>query len=239
MDLIEALMKVGYTKHESLIYLTLCKEGALTGYEAAKLTGISRSNVYLALAGLTEKGGAYRIDAAIIKYIAVPVNEMIQNIRRQVEDTLSFIGEQVPLKDEPREPYITISGFTQIVSKMKNILLNASERIYLSCSQTELSLVKMEIQSACERGLKVVVITTPGYQLPGALIYYREKAPGEIRLIADSSYVLTGELSPGKENTCLYSRNKNLIQLIKDSLTNEIQLISITNSKSKEHGFNE
>ena len=99
--------------------------------------------------------------------------------------------------------------------------------------------MKPEIQSACERGLKVVLITTPTCQLPGALIYYRAKAPGEIRLIADSSYVLTGELSPNKEITCLYSRNKNLVQLIKDSLTNEIQLISMTNPKKEEHTFHE
>ncbi len=236
MTLIEALIKVGFTKHESLLYLTLCKEGALTGYEAAKLTGISRSNVYLALAGLAEKGGACRIDAATIKYIAVPVNEMIQNIRRQVEETLSFIGQQIPIKDEPLEPYITINGFTQILSKMKNIITGASERIYLSCSKAELSLVRSEIATACDRGLKVVLITGSDYELPGAIVYHREKVPGEIRLIADSTHVLTGELSPHKEVTCLFSRNKNLVRLIKDSLTNEIELIAITTSpRIEEH----
>ena len=234
MDLIDALTKFGFTKQESLLYLTLCKEGALTGYEASKLTGISRSNVYLALAGLTEKGGAYRIDAATINYQAVPVNELIQNIRRQVDDTLSFIAKNVPMKDEPLEPYITISGFTQILSKMKNIIINASERIYLSCSQTELSLVKSEILAACKKGLKVVIITAPICQFPGAIIYCRKKAPGEIRLIADSSYVLTGELIPNQETACLYSRNKNLVQLIKDSLTNEIQIISLASPNHKE-----
>lgn len=236
MDLIEALIKVGFTKHESLLYLTLCKEGALTGYEAAKLTGISRSNVYLALAGLAEKGGACRIDAATIKYIAVPVNEMIQNIRRQVEETLSFIGQQIPVKDEPLEPYITINGFTQILSKMKNIITGASERIYLSCSKAELSLVRSEIATACDRGLKVVLITGSDCELPGAIVYHREKVPGEIRLIADSTHVLTGELSPHKDVTCLFSRNKNLVRLIKDSLTNEIELIAITTSpRNEEH----
>ncbi|HBF35744.1 MAG TPA: TrmB family transcriptional regulator [Firmicutes bacterium] len=239
MELIEALIKVGLTRHESLLYLTLCKEGAITGYEAAKLTGISRSNVYLALAGLTEKGGAYRIDAATIKYMAVPVAELVQNIRRQMEDTLALIAENVPLKDEPTEPYITISGSAQILSKMKNMIANATERIYLSCSQAELTLVEDEIIKVINKGLKAVLITSPSYQLSGAIIYYHEKTPGEIRLIADSSYVLTGELSLHKDTTCLYSRNQNLVRLIKDSLTNEIQLISLSSRNGEEGTIHE
>ena len=227
MDIIDALMKCGLTKHESILYLTLCKEGALSGYEAAKITGISRSNVYLALADLSEKGGAYRIDGATIKYLAVPVNELVNNIRRQINEALSFIAVNVPLKDEPLEPFITITGTPQIINKMKNIIIGATERVYLSCSQTELSLMHDELVAARDKGLKIVLITVPPYCLSGATIYYHQIDPGQIRLIADTSYVLTGEISTVAESNCLYSRNKNLVQLIKDSLTNEIKLINM------------
>lgn len=59
MSYVEKLMMFGLTRQEASIYLCLNRNGTLTGYEAAKLTGISRSNVYNALAGLTEKGAAY------------------------------------------------------------------------------------------------------------------------------------------------------------------------------------
>jgi sugar-specific transcriptional regulator TrmB len=232
MNLTDAFIKAGFTKHESILYLTLCKEGELSGYEAAKHTGISRSNAYLALAGLVEKGGAYRIDGATIKYLAVPVTELVKNIRRQMDQALTFIVENVPLMDEPLEPFITITGASQIINKMKNIINGATERIYLSCAQTELLLVEDEITAARDKGLKIVLITAPPYRLSGVTIYYHEKAPGQIRLIADTSYVLTGEISPGGQSTCLYSRNKNLVQLIKDSLTNEIKLISMIDQSS-------
>lgn len=228
MDLINALMNSGLTKHESILYLSLCKEGELSGYEAAKITGISRSNAYLALAGLTEKGGAYRIDGPTIKYLAVPVTELVKNIRRQIDEALAFISNNIPLRDEPLEPFITIIGKSQIIHKMKNIISGAAERIYLSCSQSELSLVEDEIVAAHDKGLKVVLITASPYHLSGATIYYHRKDPGQIRLIADTSYVLTGQISTSTESTCLYSRNKNLVQLIKDSLTNEIKLINMT-----------
>jgi HTH-type transcriptional regulator, sugar sensing transcriptional regulator len=232
MDLITALMKTGLTKHESLLYLTLCKEGELSGYEAAKVTGISRSNAYLALAGLTEKGGACRIEGVTVKYLAVPVQELVKNIRRQMDEALIFVAENTPHKNEPLEPFITITGKSQIVNKMNNIISQATERIYFSCSQSELLLVDTAIVAARDRGLKVVIITTPPFNLPGIIVHYRAKEPGQIRLIADTSYVLTGEISSGVESNCLYSRNKNLIQLIKDSLTNEIKLINLE-SQSK------
>ena len=46
MSYIEKLMVFGLTRQEASIYLCLYRNGTLTGYEAAKLTGISRSNVF-------------------------------------------------------------------------------------------------------------------------------------------------------------------------------------------------
>ncbi len=48
MNLEECLMKTGLTRHESELYIALCREGELTGYEAAKITGIPRANAYQA-----------------------------------------------------------------------------------------------------------------------------------------------------------------------------------------------
>ena len=82
------------------------------------------------------------------------------------------------------------------------------------------------MQSAA--GLKVVVITDPSYALDGAIIYHAPKAQYQIRLIVDSSNVLTGDLSDGDASTCLYSKKRNLVDLFKDALKNEIELIELT-----------
>ena len=67
------------TRQEASIYESLLKNGKLTGYEAAKLTGISRSNVYAALASLCEKGAAYiEENETGKKYLAVPVQEFCE-----------------------------------------------------------------------------------------------------------------------------------------------------------------
>jgi sugar-specific transcriptional regulator TrmB len=52
MDLLGCLAKTGLTGQEAALYLALCREGELTGYEGAKVAGVSRSNAYLALSSL-------------------------------------------------------------------------------------------------------------------------------------------------------------------------------------------
>ena len=51
MDNVELLMSFGLTRQEARVYVLLLGEGALSGYEAAKRLGLSRSNAYAALAG--------------------------------------------------------------------------------------------------------------------------------------------------------------------------------------------
>lgn len=57
--LAEKLVQFGLTRQEANIYLCLLQNKDLSGYEVSKITGISRSNVYSALASLVEKGAAY------------------------------------------------------------------------------------------------------------------------------------------------------------------------------------
>lgn len=224
MDIIECLMNIGLTRHESVLYMALCKEGELTGYEAAKVSGIPRSNAYLALAGLVEKGGAFKIDSDAVKYTAVPVNEFVTNIRAKHNKIFDFIEKNIPVRDNTKNSYITVSGKANIVNKAKNMITAASERIYISVSADVMAYVMNELKAVVAKGLKVVIITDSGFELERAVIYHDSKQPGQIRLIVDTEYVLTGELS-GLDPTCLYSSNRNLIQLIKETLTAEIKLI--------------
>lgn len=225
MDISDSLMKAGFSKHESVLYLTLCREGELTGYEAAKISGLPRSNTYLALAGLVDKGGAFRIDADVVKYVAVPVKELVFNLRRHLNEALDFIEKNVPVKETPKDPYITIKGKNNIINKMKYTIDAALERIYISISKEDIEYFLKDIYGARDRGLKVVIITSPDFELEGTIVYHNVKQQGQIRLITDTSNVITGEILGEEDSTCLFSRNKNLIQLIKDSLTNEMKLI--------------
>ncbi len=224
MELLDALIRTGLTKSESELYVALNREGELTGYEAAKITGIPRANAYQSLASLVEKGGAYIVEGKAQKYMAVPPEEYCRNILSQLTEVTAEILRQCPGQRKPSEPYITINGFRHIVLKMKNIIQDAKERVYISISEADLPIILPELETAIQRGLKVVAITSGNVRMNGAFLYKINKTPGQIRLIADSTTVLTGAVTGSNDDTCLFSKNKPLVELIKESLKNEIKL---------------
>ena len=63
--------------------------------------------------------------------------------------------------------------------------------------------------------------------MPGAVCYQSEDKGRQIGVITDSTNVLTGEIGNGGESTCLYSGQQNFVQVFKDSMRNEIQLIQL------------
>lgn len=221
----ELLGRYNLTHQEAVLYLLLCAEGRLTGYEASKLSGISRSNTYTSLAALVEKGAAWMEEGAATRYTPVPVAEFCDNRLRQMRECREQLVRSVPGLRAETEGYITIEGEKNILDKMRNMIGEARERIYIAVSEQILSRVMPELEDAIARGLKVVAITNPPFALGGAKVYHTRTSQDQIRLIADSKNVLTGDLDG--EAACLYSRKKNLVDLFKRALKNEIELIEL------------
>jgi sugar-specific transcriptional regulator TrmB len=223
MDIQECLVETGLTGQEAALYLALCRQGQLTGYEAAKVCGISRSNAYHALSALVEKGGAYRVEGEPAAYVPVPPVEYVMNCRRRMEGILSRLERELPAAREPSAPFLTIQGRERVLEKMLGLIQGTRLRIYLSMAAAELALLIPELEAAAARGVKVVAVSDAP-ALPSAfIVYQRPKRAGLVRLIADSQHVLTGEMGP-EAAMCVYSRNPALVQLIKDSLTDEMAL---------------
>lgn len=228
MNLIEGLTNFNLTKQEATLYVLLLKVGQLTGYEAAKQTGISRSNTYTALAGLVEKGAAYVLeDGKVTRYTPVPPEEFCNNKLSRLETIKQDILQQLPSLASDAEGYITIRGKQEIINKLRNTVRQARERIYVSCNLRVLELLRSELSEAVARGLKVVIISDKSVQLAGAICYGTTKQNEQIRLIADSRTVLTGDLEDAEDSSCLYSCKRNLVDLFKEALKNEIELIKL------------
>ena len=189
---VEYLMEFGLTRQEASIYQCLLVEGKVTGYEVAKLTGISRSNAYNSLANMTEKGASYLVEEGTTrKYVPVPLEEFCKNRIRRLEESKKWL-----VSHEPTE-------------------------------KTHLLLLVRELEELMESKKKVVIITDQPATFENAKVYVGENRGMQIGIIADSKYVLTGEYGEGSMNTCLYSGQKNFVELYKTALSNEIKLLSI------------
>lgn len=236
--LVEYLVSFGLTGQEAAIYLELCRSGTSNGYELAKNMGISRSNVYKALEGLAEKGAAYVSEGVSRKYTAVGVGEFCQNKINSLMRKQEFLLAHMPKEKEELEGYITIFGDENITDKIRNMLVKAKKRVYLSMSEPLLIQFQDELQKLIEQNIKVVVLTAFPKSMgdkPGFLsgkekrlkVYTTSDKKNQIGIITDSRYVLSGELGKGRDSTCLYSGQSNFVQVFKESMKNEIRLLEL------------
>lgn len=208
----------------------MCRNSELTGYEIAKETGISRSNVYTALKSLVDKGAANIVEEKSTKYIAVPIEEFCNNKIQKLKDLKDDIAGKMPEKNTITDGYITVTGDENILNKMRYMLSSAKEIVYMSMSSEYVMMLVEDINKAIDNKLKVVIVTDKIVSIDSAKIYYSQKRQNQIRLITDSENVLTGEFSKtnnSKNSSCLYSNKKNLVVLFKEALQNEIKLIEL------------
>lgn len=234
--ILNKLMEFGMTRQEAGIYLCLYKNGELTGYEVSKQTGISRSNVYGSLAELAGMGAACLMEGSVSKYAAVPVEEFCENKIRMLKREKEYLIKNMPVMKEVSEGYITIEGAGNIRNKIITMLEKAGQRIYLSAPESFIAGIKEELETAAAREIKLVLITDRDTGIKENRQYLTDKKENQIRLIIDSVYVLTGDIEGKKSDTCLYSGQKNFVNVFKEALRNEIKLIELT--KGEKNGEN-
>ena len=122
MNFIDSLNDFGLTRQEGSIYSALLNHGEMTGYEVAKDTGISRSNVYAALTALVEKGAAYLVQGEATKYRPIEISRFTENRISELKKTALWLEKHAPRKVISCDGYITIIGAKNIKNKIRQML---------------------------------------------------------------------------------------------------------------------
>ena len=226
LQFIDNLTAFGLTRQEAAIYTTLLSHGDMTGYEVSKETGISRSNVYAALSNLVDKGASYLLQGDSTKYRPVDVQTFTRNVLTALQEKAAFIQTHAPEKLAQTDGYITIIGTRNIQNKLLDMIKETRIRLYISASARIVDAYEEELGELINQGKKIVIMTDSNYNLDGAIVYHTDPEPGQLRVIIDSSYVLTGELTGSDDDSCLYSGQKNLVTFMKEALKNKIVLLS-------------
>lgn len=226
MNFNNTLHKLGFTPIEATIFITLCKHGALSGYEVAKLTGVSRSNVYAALYSLQEKGKCQMSNGETAKYIAISKEDLLLSTKREMKQTLSEIEQFFPVCVETNEPYVTIRGYDNVLNKIKNSISQCESHLYLLCSSTCIDLLKDELLSISHNHRITIICETQLALDDHITVYNRQKDPEGFHMIIDTKSVITGDLvhEPAQ---CLFSKNDSLVRLMRESFVTELDMIAL------------
>ncbi|BDC91979.1 Sugar-specific transcriptional regulator TrmB [Treponema bryantii] len=223
--IIDILTEFSLTRQEASIYAALLNHGDMTGYEVAKDTGFSRSNVYAALNALVEKGAAYLVEGEATKYRPVEIKTFTSNKISELKKSAEYLEKHGPQKVIAADGYITIVGAKNIRNKMREMIEKTELRLYLMAPAQIVKDFEEDLKRLISEGKKIVLLTQD-YSVKGAKVYNTKVEEGQIRFITDSAYVLTGELTDDEHNTCLYSGQKNLVEVMKEALKDKITLLA-------------
>lgn len=223
-DFETTLESLGLTSQEARLYRVLLEHGDLNGYEAAREAGISRSNAYHSLASLADKGFADAIEGESVRYAALSPEEAALLLRRRFEGSIVALRSSAPVRRRQQTPFLSIDGRGRVLERMKLLVDSAEDRVYLGCDVDDLEGIRDSLAGAAGRGIRVTILANRAWQLEGCVCLSRRKTRGQVRLIVDGRRVLTGELS-ASSGACVLSENAHLVALIKDSLSNEIELV--------------
>ena len=122
------------------------------------------------------------------------------------------------------EGYITITGTKNIENRIRLMLEETKERLYVMASDQILEKFRFQLELLVKAKKKVVLISD-NFQIPNAICHKTQTEQNQIRLITDSSFVLTGLFSGNEHDTCLYSGQQNLVDVMKEALKNKIELL--------------
>lgn len=233
---INLLNKIGLTDSEAKVYLTLVKEGSISGYEASKLSGVPRSKIYITLESLVRKGFVLFSDNdSVVKYAAVPINEVSERIKHETNDTLDELSTK--LKDYGSVTdldYIWhIKEYKNVFAKCRNIIKNTTKELLVQIWEEDLEELLNELKEIDKDDIKVgVVVFSENEELILPFKHcvkhgmlkdkYDEMGGRFITLVSDKKEVVFGQILSENVAEVIWTKSKPMISMASECVRHDM-----------------
>lgn len=231
-ELVEKLKELGFNSYEAKVYLALLKKYPATGYEVAQMADIPQSRAYDALKSLVASSVAFSTEDKPQKFTPISPKELTQRFKRKMSSTLDYLDKKLPdVKDDFDDPIHNISGYENILSKLKEIIKNAKISIYIEIWAEDFKHIESVIEDAYNRGVDIKIVGYNNFYTPFGLLYSHDGG-NEIKhafgsrmifLLADEYETLFGRV----ERKVVWSKNKDIAFLLKEFVVHDMYLLDI------------
>lgn len=162
-DILEILQQLGFSPNEAKAYLALVKHSPLNGYEAAKVSGVTRTMIYDILNRLVGKGFVRRINSDPALYCAVNYRELVERIECEQHAKLDRAKEALSKMNANSDDAYYVFNFKggplQLFDQLNAQIRNACESIYLSIWDLEAQNIREELKKAEKRGVQIFIFS--------------------------------------------------------------------------------
>lgn len=234
-NVIDKLVAVGFSEYEAKAYVALLRESPTTGYQLSKLSGVPRSMIYEVMDKLIARGAAMTLRSGrSTKYAPVPAAEFFDRLHDEHEQLISSLKSDLGhFASAPDLDYVwNLEGHDNIITRAKEMIDQAKKRIYLALLPTTFRELGPFLAEACTRGVRVVVYTTRGLDLPGGRVVVLpspEQALGDtgglgLVLVIDGRELLIGEWLTATQARASWTSSRLLVFVAEHHLRTDLYL---------------
>lgn len=223
---INLLKKFDFTESEAKAYITLLQNGACTGYEISKLSGVPRSKIYNILETLFSKGYITNAhDGKVLQYKAEPIEHIIRLIKNSTEDKLNMLSDQMSNFEVEKdyEQLWNISGYNNIINKCLEMIDMAQREILIQIWSDDLTSrledTIINKQDSLGRVLVILYDSLNHYETSIKKFYKHRFEKSKLKdtgnrwitLTIDSEKMLHASIKNGNNAKGIYTKNEGMV----------------------------
>jgi sugar-specific transcriptional regulator TrmB len=236
LEVVDALVALGFSLNESRAYAALLQESPATGYEVGVRAQIPRSAVYGVLRRLVKAGAARSIAGSPERFAPAPADELLVLLRKRFEGSTERLEESIRNLDaKPLAPdAFSVTGYTRVLEEAERVIRGAHERLVVSGWPREISLLAPELKRAAKRRVYSVIFSHAELpSLPGEIFSYElaESALEEfwkhrLVIVADDQRSLIGATEKTATDNAVISETSAIAEIASSQVALDITLLS-------------
>lgn len=235
-DLIDKFQKFGFNKVESMVYYTLIKNPKINGSQIAKILNIPRTSVYIALNSLYQQGVIFLLPGESNEYKALNPNTLFDKLKNDLVDNIDYLKNEFSKfeLEKEEEHFWNISGYENIINKIKEILNNTEKEVYMN-TNFALSDFRQEIINLNKKNVRIILFSFEFQDTKDMNIefYFSNKMVlktsvyKRIMLVSDKKKSLIASGRIGDKFLGTFSDNELLASIISEHIHHDIYIYKL------------
>lgn len=236
LDVVPALVALGFSLNESRAYAALLQESPATGYEVGVRAQIPRSAVYGVLRRLVKAGAARSITGSPERFTPAPADELLAMMRKRFDASTEQLEDAIrKLDTKPAAPdAFSVRGYPRVIEEAERIIRSAQLMVVMSGWPREIELLAAELRRAAKRRVYVVVFSHAELPaLPGEVFTYGVAESGleefwkhRLSVVADDQRTLVGAAEQLDTDSAVISETSAIAEVVTSQIALDITLLS-------------
>ncbi|MFS0557744.1 TrmB family transcriptional regulator [Brevibacillus sp. 179-C9.3 HS] len=240
-QLIDDLMKIGFSQNESKAYLSLLRQSPVTGYELSKQSGVPRSMIYQTINKLIAHGAIHEVRSEPVTYTPIPPKEFIGRLREAKNQVFDSLEDNLESLQQPPEVNVIrhIREREQVLQQMITLLSKSRHEVWLSIWDSEIEAIAPYSRKALDSGVRLYSLLfhceqtsdfgKTFYHNPSTAVIEEQRMKQRLTIVvSDDEEVIIAGFSKEVVPFALHTQDPMLILLAKEYIRHDMMMKVLT-----------